>query len=398
MEDILINRIPKINEDVIIHNRDNEYIVAFKNNNCHLKIDSNVYQLINCIDNIKSLSEIVIEFNNHFETKIDNELAYDILYNKLGYYNIIESDVEKFDSGKSPSYLKLNIILINNKINKIIARPFLFLFKNPLLILVVIFCFTTILFTVVSQYSHILSVLKQVPPQYFFIYLVLMIASSLLHEIGHSAATYQFGGKHGGIGIGFYLFTPVLYSDVSDAWNFNTHKRIIVNLAGIYFELIFSTIIILAAILTGIESLLILPSIIFVKTLFNLNPFFRTDGYWILSDLIRAPGLRLESNMILKSFFINPKIINYSKRNIFFIIYALISNGLILIFLITLFIIYPNSLITFPNDLYNQLSILTSNNIKFDIVNFSKLLLPFTFYFLLIRLLFSLLKKIKKRP
>ena len=396
MEDTLINRIPKINENVIIHNRDDEYIVAFKNNNCHLKIDSKVYHLISCIDNKRSLIQIVSEFNNCFETKINDEFAYDIIYNKLGYYNIIESDVEKFDTGKPPSYLKLNSILINNKINKIIAGPFLFLFGNPLLKLVVIFCFSTILITILSQYSNIVSVLKQVPPQYFFIYLILMIASSLLHEIGHSAATYKFGGKHGGIGIGFYLFTPVLYSDVSDAWNFNTQQRIIVNLAGIYFELIFSTLVILAAIITGIKSLLIIPSIIFIKTLFNLNPFFRTDGYWILSDLINAPGLRKKSNMILKSFFINPKSITYTKRNIFFIIYAFISNGLIFVFLLTLFILNPNSLITFPNDLYSQFIILTSNNIKFDILNFSKLLIPFTFYFLLFRLLISLISKIKK--
>ena len=220
-----------------------------------------------------------------------------------------------------------------------------------------------------------------------------MIASSLVHEIGHSAATYKFGGKHGGIGFGFYLFTPVLYSDVSDAWKFDAQKRILVNLAGIYFELIFCSIVILAAILTEIKSMLIIPTIIFLKTLFNLNPFFRTDGYWILSDLIRVPGLRAESNLILKTFLIKPKLFNYNKKNIFLIIYALISNGLILVFLTTLFIINPNSLITFPSDLYKQLTILTNNNIKFDIINFSKLLIPLTFYLLLIRLIFSLFKK-----
>ena len=142
--------------------------------------------------------------------------------------------------------------------------------------------------------------------------------------------------------------------------------------------------------------MLIIPSIIFIKTLFNLNPFFRTDGYWILSDLINAPDLRKKSNMILKSFFINPKSITYTKKNIFFIIYAFISYGLIFVFLLTLFILNPNSLITFPNDLYSQFIILTSNNIKFDILNISKLLIPFTFYFLLFRLLFSLIRKIKK--
>lgn len=397
MEDTLVNRIPKINDNVIIHKRDDEYIVAFKNNNSHLKINLKVYQLIGCIDNKKNLMQIVCEYNTNFETKINNEFAYDILYNKLGYYNIIESEGNKFETNKSPSYLKLNTILINDKVNKIITKPFLFFFRNSLIKFIVIFCFLTILLTLIFQYSKILGCLKQVPPQYLFIYLALMIISSLLHEIGHSAATYKFGGKHGGIGIGFYLFTPVLYSDVSDAWKFNTQKRIIVNLAGIYFELIFSSIVILAATLTEINSLLIIPTIIFLKTLFNLNPFFRTDGYWILSDLIRVPGLRLESNLILKSFFIQPKSLNYNKKNILLIIYALISNSLIFVFLTTLFIINPNSLITFPSDLYNQITLLTSNNTKFDIVNLSKLLIPLTFYLLLIRLIFSHFKKKVKK-
>lgn len=396
MEDILINTIPKINKDVIIHNRDDEYIVAFRNNNCHLKIDSKVYQLINCIGKNRNVKQIVSEFNNHFEPKINDEFAYDILFNKLGYYNIIESDVEKFDTGKSPSYLKLNTIIINNKINKIITKPFLFLFRHTLLKLIVIFCFITILLTIVFKYSDLLNYIKQITPQYLFIYLAIMIASSVLHEIGHSAATYKFGGKHGGIGIGFYLFTPVLYSDVSDAWKFNTSKRIIVNLAGIYFELIFSTLVILVALITGIKTLLIIPTIIFLKTLLNLNPFFRTDGYWILSDLMKAPSLRLESNQILKLFFIKPKSIDFTKRNIFFIIYAIISNGFIFVFLTTIFIINPNSLITFPNDLYTFLTELMSNKYKFDLVNFSKLLIPFTFYLLLLRLIFPLLKKINK--
>ena len=220
-----------------------------------------------------------------------------------------------------------------------------------------------------------------------------MIVSSFLHELGHSAATYSFGGKHSGIGIGFYLFTPVLYSDVSDAWKFNVKKRIIINLAGIYFELIFSTALILVALITGIKSLLIIPVIIFLKTLFNLNPFFRTDGYWILSDLIRVPNLRLVSNDLLKKIFIKSCTIQYNRKNIFLIIYAIISNAFIVMLLITLFIINPNSLLTFPNDAYIYITDLINNNIFFSLANFSKFLIPLTFYYLLIRLIISSFKK-----
>ena len=393
MKESLYCKIPKIYPGIVIHQRDNEYIIAFRDNNSHLKINSKLFDLLCFIDNKRSLSQIVSDFNNTFEIKINNEFAYDLLYNKLGYYNIIENDIEKFNPHKPPSYLKLNTILINDRFTKIIAKPFLFLFKNLFLKITSLLCLAAILITFVIQYTEIISCIKHIPAKYIIIYVIVMIVSSFLHELGHSAATYSFGGKHSGIGIGFYLFTPVLYSDVSDAWKFNVKKRIIINLAGIYFELIFSTALILVALITGIKSLLIIPVIIFLKTLFNLNPFFRTDGYWILSDLIRVPNLRLVSNDLLKKIFIKSCIIQYTRKNIFLIIYALISNAFIVMLLITLFIINPNSLLTFPNDAYIYITDLINNNIYFSLTNFSKFLIPLTFYYLLIRLIISSFKK-----
>src|SRR5690606_10899710 len=68
-------------------------------------------------------------------------------------------------------------------------------------------------------------------------------------------------------------------------------KRIVVNLSGMYFELIFCTILSLIAHISNNNTLLIITVIVCVKTLFNLNPFFRSDGYWILSDLTNKPNL-----------------------------------------------------------------------------------------------------------
>ena len=59
----------------------------------------------------------------------------------------------------------------------------------------------------------------------------------------------------------------------------NKKKRIIINFGGIYFELIYASFLITIAILIDNKELLILPLVLFIKTLYNLNPFFRTDGY-----------------------------------------------------------------------------------------------------------------------
>ena len=355
MEESLYSKIPQLNPRINFHYRDNEYIISFKDNKSHLKINSKLFNLIGYVDNKRTLTQIVNEYNNSLEDKINNEFAYELLFEKLGYYNIIENNIENFSPPKSPSYLKLNTIIINEKYTKIISKPFLFLFKNRQLKIITTLCLILLSISFITQYHEIINYLNQIPLENFTIYLILMIVSGFIHELGHSAATYSFGGSHSGIGIGFYLFTPVLYSDVSTAWQFDTNKRIIVNLAGIYFELIFGTILIFTALLFEIKPLLLIPTTILLKTLFNLNPFFRTDGYWILSDLIRTPNLRQTSNELLNKFIKNRKMQPIDGKNIFLIFYAFTSNIIIFIFLISILIINPNSLITFPNDISQYL-------------------------------------------
>lgn len=68
--------------------------------------------------------------------------------------------------------------------------------------------------------------------------LLLLLLSSFVHEIGHASACRHFGVKHGGIGFGLYLTFPVFYTDVSEIWKLKRTERIVVNMAGVYFQLI----------------------------------------------------------------------------------------------------------------------------------------------------------------
>jgi putative peptide zinc metalloprotease protein len=167
------------------------------------------------------------------------------------------------------------------------------------------------------NYDEIYKNLKDSSVENIFLYVGIMIISSLFHELGHTTATYKFGGDHSGIGVGFYLFTPVLYADVSSTWKFEANKRIVVNLAGIYFELLLCTLLILVSLIIGFKPLMTISMMILIKTLFNLNPFFRTDGYWVLSDAIRIPNLRTTSNELLKRV-IKQLNFNLTKKQFFF--------------------------------------------------------------------------------
>ncbi len=119
--------------------------------------------------------------------------------------------------------------------------------------------------------------------------------SVTFHEFDHASSAKYFGAKHGGIGGGFYLFTPVYFADVSDIWKLSRFKRIIVNLSGIYFESIMSCVYIVFGLVANMEMFVIIGTFIFLHSLWNLNPFLRNDGYWVLSDGLNYPNLSKNS-------------------------------------------------------------------------------------------------------
>ncbi len=131
--------------------------------------------------------------------------------------------------------------------------------------------------------------------------MVFMCASSMLHELGHAAACKRMGVAHGGIGFGMYLTFPVFYTDVSRVWRLPRRKRLVVNLAGVYFQCF-----ILAGLLVWYYAggasddvaryLILTMNLGFVLT---LNPFFRFDGYWIATDALGVPNLRQRSRELI---------------------------------------------------------------------------------------------------
>ncbi len=129
---------------------------------------------------------------------------------------------------------------------------------------------------------------------------IFMISSSFFHELGHAAACKYFGIRHGGIGFGLYLNFPVLYTDVTEVWKLNRIQRCVVNLAGVYFQsywLIFMLVFFFVTRNDILRYLILIMNLGFVMT---LNPFFKFDGYWIVSDLLGVPNLRQRSMELLE--------------------------------------------------------------------------------------------------
>lgn len=124
----------------------------------------------------------------------------------------------------------------------------------------------------------------------------------LLHELGHAAAACRFGVEPQEIGFGLYFIFPVFYTNVTGIWALPARKRTVVNLAGIYFQLI-ANLPLLILFYTGVCNPIcfVLITANTIGLLSALNPFLRYDGYWLFSDIFNIPNLHVKSWCIYTS-------------------------------------------------------------------------------------------------
>jgi putative peptide zinc metalloprotease protein len=121
---------------------------------------------------------------------------------------------------------------------------------------------------------------------------VIFAVSLIVHELGHAAALMAGGERPGAIGAGFYYVCPVMFTDVDAAWRLSRRSRAVVDMGGIYVQLLFAalTIGVYAATRSGVAARAI--ALIDLGLIANLNPFLRMDGYWLLADLTGTRDLR----------------------------------------------------------------------------------------------------------
>ena len=123
------------------------------------------------------------------------------------------------------------------------------------------------------------------------------IFSKLFHEFGHALTARRLGVRVPAIGIAVVVMYPMLYTDTSDSWRLrDKHQRLSIAAAGMIAEMSFALV---ATLLWAITPDGVLRSMLFslafigwlIALGLNASPFFRFDGYYILSDLLDMPNL-----------------------------------------------------------------------------------------------------------
>jgi putative peptide zinc metalloprotease protein len=161
----------------------------------------------------------------------------------------------------------------------------------------------------------------------------------VIHEFGHGLTAKHFGGEVHEMGMLFLVLTPALYCDVTDCWLLPSKwKRIWISAAGIYVECFLASLATFVWWNTeqGLLNSLCLATMFICSVntiLFNANPLLRYDGYYVMSDWLEIPNLRIKSTQFFAYLF-QEKVLGLEipvqsymprSRRSLFVIYAIAS-------------------------------------------------------------------------
>jgi putative peptide zinc metalloprotease protein len=128
----------------------------------------------------------------------------------------------------------------------------------------------------------------------------LFLLSLIFHEFGHASACARYGVPPSEIGFTMYLVYPAFYSNVTSAWQLPRWQRVIVDLGGNFFQALVGAIYVVLFLLSGEEAYRIAVWMIVYSAAFSLNPIFKFDGYWMMSDALGVVNLSGQPQRILR--------------------------------------------------------------------------------------------------
>jgi putative peptide zinc metalloprotease protein len=117
-----------------------------------------------------------------------------------------------------------------------------------------------------------------------------------VHETAHALAMASFGRTVDRAGFKLLFIFPYAFVDTSEAWFEPRRRRIAISAAGPASDFTIGAVFSLCCLLmpdgTVRDIFFNLAFAAYVGAFFNLNPFIDRDGYQILVDVLKEPGLR----------------------------------------------------------------------------------------------------------
>lgn len=389
---------PIICESVDVHAyAEDRWVVSTSVGRHHL-VNSETVALVRLLQEVSSWEEAhrkAAQIANVPETRTDFERA---VRGVLGGFDLLKDDNTQTPAAKN-TYVRFRIPFLPQRVCGTLSRIFPdFLFRPTVFasLFVASIAGAILALTQATQ----LSMLQQLAVNPSGVALVLM-SSMLVHELGHVASCRAGGVQHGEIGFGLYFVLPVVYANITEIWRLPRMQRMISNLSGVYAELLYINLLAGLSLLLSEPTLLVGAAGLVIAAAYQLNPFARRDGYWVLSDALQVPNLMERSKNALQSiwarlFHTVPGDRIGTRSELFLASYSICNAIVTLIFIAFVVVSYGYDVIAYPETLATLVQQAINGNATFADLS-GKHLLLFAVYALSIKLVILVAKTVWTR-
>lgn len=236
-----------------------------------------------------------------------------LLDQKFDQWGFFDENVKVAKKSQLDKIKKIHVLNFNvEKVLKIVYPVYSKVFTKPFFILLVLLILGIVgfiaygLITVASIQpvdTTTVAALTFTPKDIALIIIFLSI-STAFHEFAHAVTCVKYGGKVSSMGLMLFYFVPCFYCDVSSVYKFNNRKhRAVVAFAGIMINLFLGSVAMIIALVYAyfgiLKMTLFYMSISTIcVAIYNLIPFVKMDGYWILQALTGMDNL-MDKSVIL---------------------------------------------------------------------------------------------------
>lgn len=319
------------------------YLIRNTSNNVYIRLGKNeTYYLLFILGETEKAKVLKLEGINEIPSKLKEQLKNK--FEEWGFLNEEKREIKRsfLEKIKKIRLVKFDVEKILKYIYPIYSKFFSkkgFIFLLTTILLVIgYFTYALIVFpngTNIEEIKFELSVGK------IILILIFILLNTFLHEFAHAVTCVKYGGAVTTMGILLFYLIPCFYCDVSSVYTIkNRKKRAIVGISGILINLFVGNLVLILAITLSYFNIIqitlyYLGLSLILLGIYNLIPFVKLDGYWILSALTGIDNLMDKSIIIAYVNFFSRKDKNKIgmsnlKRNLISLygIIALFFNGI----------------------------------------------------------------------
>lgn len=291
-------------EDKMDVSEQGEYYVLTFSDKRYIKVSETAKKIMGKFDGTRKVSDIILELykediiidDKQMKKFIDDYLVSNYLIDNSGNLDSYDEREAKTEEGRLWFHYPL---LDGCRVERFLSAFKFFYTKKMVTTILLLTSILQIYFIQQGKYSSITQIdlynLNSIN------ILGIVFFTYCIHEMGHIVGSLYYNTPVGEIGIGIYLFRPVFYTDLSNTWRLDRKKRAVIDLGGVYFQVICILILSIISISFNTDVLKVSMLLISLSILGNLNPILRYDGYWIITDLLGIVNINKRAIKVLKS-------------------------------------------------------------------------------------------------